>query len=78
MLTDGTRNVINSMRANGVRRIAVVTSIGAGTLSSPLPILPLTPSFFPLPAPSSCGPRLELGNAPLHLLKYEVQSCVMV
>jgi nucleoside-diphosphate-sugar epimerase len=30
MLTDGTTNVINAMKANNVKRIAVVTSIGAG------------------------------------------------
>ena len=30
MLTDGTRNVIEACVANGVKRISVVTSIGAG------------------------------------------------
>lgn len=30
MLTDGTANVIQAMKTNGVKRIAVVTSIGAG------------------------------------------------
>ena len=30
MLTDGTTTVINSMKENGVKRLAVVTSIGAG------------------------------------------------
>lgn len=30
MLRDGTSNVINAMKANGVKRLAVVTSIGAG------------------------------------------------
>ena len=30
MLTDGTRNVIDAMKAAGVARVAVVTSIGAG------------------------------------------------
>jgi len=30
MLTDGTGNIIKAMKSNGVKRIAVVTSIGAG------------------------------------------------
>lgn len=30
MLTDGTKNVIDSMKKEGVKRLAVVTSIGAG------------------------------------------------
>lgn len=30
MLTDGTRNVINSMKEKGIKRLSVVTSIGAG------------------------------------------------
>lgn len=30
MLTDGTTNVINAMKENGVKRLAVVTSIGVG------------------------------------------------
>ena len=30
MLTDGTKNVIATMKAKGVKRLAVVTSIGAG------------------------------------------------
>lgn len=30
MLTDGTNNIMDAMKANGVKRIAVVTSIGAG------------------------------------------------
>jgi nucleoside-diphosphate-sugar epimerase len=30
MLTDGTNNVIDAMKAKGVKRLAVVTSIGAG------------------------------------------------
>ena len=30
MLTDGTENVIDAMKEKGVKRIAVVTSIGAG------------------------------------------------
>jgi hypothetical protein len=30
MLTDGTTNIVMSMRARGIKRIAVVTSIGTG------------------------------------------------
>jgi len=30
MLTDGTENILNTMKAKGVKRVAVVTSIGAG------------------------------------------------
>ena len=30
MLTDGTANIINAMKAAGSKRIAVVTSIGCG------------------------------------------------
>lgn len=30
MLTDGTSNIMSAMKSNGVKRIAVVTSIGAG------------------------------------------------
>ena len=30
MLTDGTSNIIEAMKAKGLKRIAVVTSIGAG------------------------------------------------
>jgi hypothetical protein len=30
MLTDSTQNVINAMKDKGVKRLAVVTSIGAG------------------------------------------------
>jgi len=30
MLTDGTNNIMNAMKTNGVKRIAVITSIGAG------------------------------------------------
>jgi hypothetical protein len=30
MLTDGSLNVINAMKTAGVKRVAVVTSIGAG------------------------------------------------
>lgn len=30
MLTDGTNNVIEAMKENGAKRLAVVTSIGAG------------------------------------------------
>lgn len=35
MLTDGTGNIIKAMKAKGVKRIAVVTSIGAGSPISP-------------------------------------------
>jgi nucleoside-diphosphate-sugar epimerase len=37
MLTEGTSNVINAMKANNVKRIAVVTSIGAGDSESQAP-----------------------------------------
>jgi uncharacterized protein YbjT (DUF2867 family) len=37
MLTDGTKNVINAMKAKGVKRLAVVTSIGAGDSESQAP-----------------------------------------
>jgi uncharacterized protein YbjT (DUF2867 family) len=37
MLTDGTNNVIDAMRAKGVKRLAVVTSIGAGDSESQAP-----------------------------------------
>jgi len=37
MLTDGTANIIKAMKANGVKRIAVVTSIGAGDSESQAP-----------------------------------------
>lgn len=37
MLTDGTSNVINAMKAKGVKRIAVVTSIGAGDSENQAP-----------------------------------------
>lgn len=30
MLTDGTNNIMSAMKSNGVKRVAVVTSIGAG------------------------------------------------
>jgi hypothetical protein len=37
MLTDGTRNVINSMKQFGVKRVAVVTSIGVGDSAKQAP-----------------------------------------
>ena len=37
MLTDGTKNIIQAMKQNNVRRIAVVTSIGAGDSESQAP-----------------------------------------
>jgi len=37
MLTDGTTNIINAMKANNVKRIAVVTSIGAGDSENQAP-----------------------------------------
>jgi uncharacterized protein YbjT (DUF2867 family) len=37
MLTDGTKNVIAAMKAKGVKRLAVVTSIGAGDSESQAP-----------------------------------------
>ena len=37
MLTDGTTNVVNAMKDNGVKRLAVVTSIGAGDSESQAP-----------------------------------------
>lgn len=37
MLTDGTNNVIDAMKAKGVKRLAVVTSIGAGDSESQAP-----------------------------------------
>ena len=39
MLTDGTTNVINAMKASGVRRVAVVTSIGAGDSADQAPLV---------------------------------------
>ena len=30
MLTDGTRNIIYSMKQNNIKRVSIVTSIGAG------------------------------------------------
>ena len=30
MLTDGTRNIISAMKEKGVKRLAVITSMGAG------------------------------------------------
>lgn len=37
MLTDGTNNVIRAMKANNVKRVAVVTSIGAGDSENQAP-----------------------------------------
>eukprot|EP00286_Rhodomonas_abbreviata_P021379 CAMPEP_0181314002 /NCGR_PEP_ID=MMETSP1101-20121128/14567_1 /TAXON_ID=46948 /ORGANISM="Rhodomonas abbreviata, Strain Caron Lab Isolate" /LENGTH=292 /DNA_ID=CAMNT_0023421029 /DNA_START=34 /DNA_END=912 /DNA_ORIENTATION=- len=37
MLTDGTTNIINAMKANNVKRVAVVTSIGAGDSENQAP-----------------------------------------
>lgn len=37
MLTDGTKNVIAAMKENGVKRLAVVTSIGAGDSENQAP-----------------------------------------
>lgn len=37
MLTDGTNNIMAAMKANNVKRIAVVTSIGAGDSSGQAP-----------------------------------------
>ena len=50
MLTDGTNNVINSMKDKGVKRVAVVTSIGAGDSENQAPfffkILMMTASEY--------------------------------
>ena len=50
MLTDGTTNVINSMKDKGVKRLAVVTSIGAGDSENQAPfffkILMMTASEY--------------------------------
>ena len=37
MLTDGTKNVIAAMKDKGVKRLAVVTSIGAGDSENQAP-----------------------------------------
>jgi nucleoside-diphosphate-sugar epimerase len=39
MLTDGTKNVIAAMKEKGVKRLAVVTSIGAGDSESQAPFM---------------------------------------
>jgi hypothetical protein len=39
MLTDGTKNVIAAMKEKGVKRVAVVTSIGAGDSESQAPFM---------------------------------------
>ena len=38
MLTDGTSNIIQSMNRRGIKRIAVVTSIGAGDSENQAPL----------------------------------------
>jgi hypothetical protein len=38
MLTDGTKNIISSMKKHGVRRVSVVTSIGVGDSLSQAPL----------------------------------------
>lgn len=40
MLTDGTTNIINECIKNGVKRISVVTSIGAGDSENQVSTLP--------------------------------------
>jgi Putative NADH-flavin reductase len=37
MLTDGTNNIMDAMKSNGVKRIAVITSIGAGDSKNQAP-----------------------------------------
>ena len=37
MLTDGTKNVIDTMKEKGVKRLAIVTSIGAGDSENQAP-----------------------------------------
>ena len=39
MLTDGTKNVIECMKESGVKRLAVVTSIGAGDSENQAPFM---------------------------------------
>ena len=38
MLTDGTRNIINSMKKFGVKKVSLVTSIGTGDSLSMAPL----------------------------------------
>jgi len=38
MLTDGTRNIIYSMKQKGIKRVAIVTSIGAGDSEPQAPL----------------------------------------
>ena len=38
MLTDGTQNIVDSMKKKGVKRVAVVTSIGAGDSENQAPL----------------------------------------
>lgn len=49
MLTDGTKNVIAAMKDKGVKRLAVVTSIGAGDSENQAPF------FFKVRASQRCG-----------------------
>ena len=39
MLTDGTRNIIDAMKKRGIKRISVVTSIGAGDSENQAPLV---------------------------------------
>ena len=39
MLTDGTRNIINSMNKRNIKRVAVVTSIGTGDSEKQAPMM---------------------------------------
>ena len=48
MLTDGTKNVIAAMKEKGVKRLAVVTSIGAGDSENQAPF------FFKVSSGCSC------------------------
>jgi nucleoside-diphosphate-sugar epimerase len=62
MLTDGTNNIIQCMKEKGVKRIAVVTSIGAGDSEDQAPF------FFKVRVPHQNNKLLELGvNADRHL-----------
>ena len=48
MLTDGTNNVMAAMKAKGVKRISVVTSIGAGDSKVGISIPSLVDEYTPL------------------------------
>lgn len=39
MLTDATKTILNAMKANGVKRVSVVTSIGAGDSKDQAPFM---------------------------------------